>query len=155
MKRSASVVEALRRDLFELGACLVLAGCARFSQGVNVAISALQTSALVLDQIQGFVDAYFRATPDAAKEKQVDDAIEKTREGLIVATKLLEGIEAASQLQIDIATKDFKEAWDELVKLVGPLGVKVSKPGEHLMLSEAEHGIVVDEPEILSLRSKR
>lgn len=157
MKRRASIATVLRRDLFELGACLVVAGCGgiSLSQGLNVTIGALQAATDTLDVIQGFVTDYFRAKPDATKEKEVDDAIAKTREGLITATKLLEGVEAATQLQIDNATKDFKAAWDELVKLVGPLGVKISKPGEHLMMSEGEHGIVVDEPEILSLRSRR
>ena len=148
MKRRASIATILA---LPLAAC----GGISLSQGLNVTIGALQAATNTLDVIQSFVTDYFRAKPDVAKEKEVDDGITKTREGLITATKLLEGIEAATQLQIDNATKDFRDAWDELVKLVGPLGVKISKPGEHLMMSEGERGIVVEEPEILSLRSKR
>ena len=148
----------MRRRIFLAGLTtpfLVACGGISLPQGINIVTGALQAASGALDLIQGFVSGYFRSKPDAVMEQKVDDAMEKAHEGLITATKLLEGVEAATQLQIDNATADFDAAWTELIKLVGPLGVKISKPGEHLMLSEGERGIVVDEPEILTLRSRR
>ena len=147
-----------RRSILAALAALPLASCSALpwiTTNGPVILAAIQDAAIIVDQVAAWVSAYFQAHPDAAKQAQVEAAIAKVRTAIDAAAKLLAGGIAATQAQLDQVEMNFTAAWNDLMTLVGPLGVKVSKPGQNLMLSEGEQGLVVDEPKMLHLAGRK
>lgn len=133
--------------------CLSLAillgagGCAAVMSFLPTVIAAVSDATMILDQIQTFVTNYYRDHPDATKEKQAMLALAKARSALIGAQRAAQGAEKLDQKKIDEAFQDFKVAYQEVLAIVGPLGV-TSGDGLHA----TEHGLTVPTPEALNLK---
>lgn len=104
-------------------------GCSSTPSSVLPIIASYVTdAAMVLGTVQQFVDTYFATHPDPAKQKQVDDAIKKAKTALDAAQKALAGASELTQAQVTAAFADFVAAYNDLMALVGPLGVTVQDP---------------------------
>jgi len=147
----------MRRRAFLVGS-LALTGCGALpwiATNGPIILATIQDATIIVDQIAAWVSAYFQAHTDPAKQAAVDEALAKIRKVIDAAAQLLAGGIAATQAQLDQVEKDFTAAWDDLMSLVGPLGVKVSKPGANMMVSEGEHALVVEEPKMLHISKGR
>lgn len=148
----------MKRRAFLLGSVLLTACGALpwITTNGPVILAVIQDALIIVGKIETWLtNVYFPAHPDAAKEKQAIDAIDKVKDAIDGAANLLGGGIEATQAQLDQAEAKFTAAWNDLMALVGPLGVKVSKPGQNLMLSEGEQGLVVEEPKMLHLSGSK
>jgi hypothetical protein len=128
-----------------------LAGCASFWAALPTVVAAFEDSALILDRIGDFVNnTYFREHPDPAKQKEVDAALVKTRDALDLCARLADAGDAVHKDELAQALADFDTAWNELMQIVGPLGVREQHPGQHMKAGPGE--IVVQRPLLLSLK---
>lgn len=128
----------------------VAPGCAAIATALPHVIAAVVDAVQILDAIEAFVAQYFAAQPDKEKELKVAKAIAKTRAALNVALRSVEGAEKLDQQKVDEAFTSFKQAYQELIAIVGPLGVK---PAGALMATQ-DGGLQVPEPRAMRLQVK-
>lgn len=121
---------------------MTLSGCAALSAalpGIVKVITDVTDASMILDQIASFVNTYFAAHPDAAKQKAIDTALTTTREALVVAQRTAAGAEALDQNQTDAAFADFRADYDALTQLLSGIdGLHLAKPGESLQAASGE-----------------
>ena len=110
-----------------------------------VIVAAVQDAALIIDSIEQFVQRYFAAHPDAAKEKTVAKAIAKCRAALNATLRAANGIDELNQQKFDEAFADFKVSYTELLAVTSPLGVKPA--GSSLLLAPSGETLEVPTPE--------
>ena len=127
---------------------ILATGCDVVRSVLPQVVSAVTKSILALDTIENFTDAYFAAKPDAEKQKVVGKALAKARAALSAAQHATEGAEKLDQAQNNEAWKAFQQAYEELLILTGPLGVKPDKGGV-LQASPAGDALLVPAPEAL------
>lgn len=136
--------------------CLALAfgsvGCAAIASALPTVISAVVDGMSIIDQIQHFVDAYFANKPDKEKYEQVAHAIARCRSALNTANRIANGAEKLNQEKVDDAFTDFRVAYQELMVLVGPLGVV---PADALGVDPYGRKLYVPEPEAFKLKVSR
>lgn len=101
-----------------------LLGCGAVLSALPIVISAVVEAGMVLDSIERFVDHFFVAVPDTDREQKVRDALEKARIALNVALRTTQGVEELSREDVIKAFKAFQEAYEQLLVLVEPMGVK-------------------------------
>ncbi|NUO50674.1 MAG: hypothetical protein HOV80_17615 [Polyangiaceae bacterium] len=100
-------------------------------QALPEIVAAVQDASMILDQIEGFADTYFKAHPAPERQAEVDKAIANTRSTLIVAERSTSGVHDLSEKDLAAAFADFAVAYDELSALVDGLGgLKLERPGE-------------------------
>lgn len=102
-----------------------VAGCAAVLNQLPTIIAAVQDGELLLQTVQGFMDAIWATKPDPANQKLVHEAIAKAQIALDTINRLAQGGEKVDQGQIDAAFADFEAAWNDVMSLVGPYGVHV------------------------------
>lgn len=100
-------------------------GCAAVLNQLPAIIAAVQDGELLLQTVQGFMDAIWAVKPDPVNQKRVRDAITKAQISLDAINRLAQGGEKIDQGQTDAAFADFEAAWNDLMSLVGPYGVHV------------------------------
>lgn len=118
-----------RRLLAPLLALLVAVGslgCAAILAALPTVIAAVQSAMLVLDQLEQFIDAAFRAKPNPELEKQVGKSLAKTRSALLLVQHAAEGATDLHDQRLQAAFASFEAAYSELLSLVHPLGVRVA-----------------------------
>lgn len=123
-------------------------GCATVVPALPTVIAAVTDAVMILDGIQNFVDKYFAAKPNPALEEKVGDAMQKTRAALNVALRSAQGAQDLDQAKVDDAFKNFRAAYQELMVILGPLGV--ASAGNTLMAVPG--GLQVPEPMALTLK---
>jgi len=96
-------------------------GTAGFLPSVLVAVT---EAGQVLDAIVAFVTSYFLRHPDADAQVKVQKALVRCRTALSVLTRVAAGAEKVDQGRIDQAFAEFKAAYEELLALTEPYGVK-------------------------------
>ena len=143
--------KALRTLLILL--CLVATpSCAAVLSALPKVVAAVTDAGQIVDSIKDFVDAYFVAHPDAAKQKLVDAAILKAKESLNLALRTANGAQELDQKKVDEAFADFKQAYRELLALVGPLGVRQDGTAAPLKAAPGGDSLTVPEPAALTLK---
>lgn len=125
-----------------------LTGCAALTAALPMIIPAISEAALILDQIQTFVGSYFKAHPDAVKETEVTDKLQRARATLVAAERATSGADHLNQKQWDSAIADFKAAYTDLLAAVSPLGVHQGGG----LLTAPGPGLSVPEPTALTLK---
>lgn len=124
-------------------------GCAAVAPYLPTVIAAVTDGGLVIDTIDKFVDRYFEARPNAELQKKVDIAVARTRSALDAALRIASGAQDLNQAKVDEAFLEFRLAYQDLLALVGPLGVMAGGGGK---LQARPGGLVVPEPMALTLR---
>ncbi len=114
--------------LFALNA----SGCATVAASLPSIIAAIQDSALVISQIESFVNLYFQMNPNPAKQTQVADAIARVKTALEAAQRLADGTQKLDQGQVDAAFVDIRNAYTDLVALCGSFGIGVKMTGKSM-----------------------
>jgi hypothetical protein len=113
-------------------------------------VSGVQDATLIVDQIEHFVGAFFKARPNPDLEADVSDALTKTRGALIALQRAGEGIESLSDEKYLEALGDFRAAYEELTKVMSGLpGFSLAKPGETTFRAGPGE-LVVPEPMVLA-----
>lgn len=123
-------------------------GCATIAPFLPKVIAAVTDGALVIDTIDRFVDRYFESRPNAELQKKVDVAVARTRSALDAALRIASGAQDLNQAKVDEAFKEFRLAYQDLLALVGPLGVMAGGGGK---LQARPGGLLVPEPMAMTL----
>jgi len=105
-------------------------------------IAAATDASLVLDAIQSFVNQFFAKAPDPAAQAKVEQAIARARAAADVALRTAQASQQLTQKDIDAAFAGFKEAYDALMVLVGPMGVRETKLGEPQRMGVTADGML-------------
>lgn len=118
-------------------------GCAAVVSYLPTAIAYAQDGAMILDTIQRFVDAFFVNHPNPDRQKQVNQAAARAHAALDLALRAATGAQDLNQAKVDAAFEEFRQAYVDLLALVGPMGV--SSGGARLAAAPGG-GLVVPEP---------
>jgi hypothetical protein len=130
-----------------------LTACAPIMAALPTVIAAVTDAVVILDQIEAFVDAYFARNPDPPKQALAAKAIAKTRASLNTALRTSRGTEELNQERVDQAFAEFRAAYQDLLVVVGPLGVR--PPGALTAAPASGEVLEVPEPEALHLSVRR
>jgi hypothetical protein len=101
-----------------------VAGCAASAPIFDVAAIVLESTTLanaVLSECATFVDSYFAAHPDAAKEAEILSALKRAEAAASALGGLAAATEAVDQGQLVAALADFKSAYSDLLIAIGKL----------------------------------
>jgi hypothetical protein len=132
---------------------LQLFGCAAVLSALPTVIAAVMDAFVILDAIDDFSDRYFKVHPDPGAQSKIDNAITKARASLNIALRTTQGAQDLSDQDIERAFASFRVAYQELLVLVGPIGIKSTSSGDNA-LSASSNQLVVPEPIALGLRGK-
>lgn len=136
--------------LVSIFSIFLLCGCASILSALPTVIAAVTDAALVLDAIDSFVDKYFENNPEPALEMKVEEAMNAARASLNIALRVTNGVDDLSREDAIAAFSEFKRAYEELLVLVEPLGVKQAL-GDQGMLSASKNVLYVPKPLALQL----
>lgn len=100
-------------------------GCASFSSVLGYVVTASADANALLGYAKSLVDAYYAANPNPADQAKADKGIADAELALDTAEAALSGVGDASQAQVAAAFASFVQAWADLEKLLGDLGVAV------------------------------
>jgi hypothetical protein len=117
-------------------------GCSTIFSNLPSVLAYVQDGQLVLSTIESFANAFFAARPDASAQKAVNEAIAKAKSALDLAVRAAEGVDGLKQADVDAAFKSFSLAYQDLISLLGPMGVHVQ--GSKLQATPG--GLLVPEP---------
>lgn len=123
-------------------------GCSAIFSNLPTVLAYVQDAQLVISTIESFANAFFAARPNADLQKKVGEAIAKAKTALDLAVRAAQGADGLKSADVTAAFKDFQLAYQDLVSLLGPMGVHQS--GGALKLVPG--GLEVPEP--LALRIK-
>jgi hypothetical protein len=115
-----ALVVALAVSSFALPGCSAWPGVVG---NLPVIVEAVTDSVAIIDAIESFVGKYFLANPNPSKQADVEAAITKVRLALVAGERVVSGVQDLTQAKWIEAFSDFQAAWQELMALVGPLGV--------------------------------
>lgn len=107
-------------------------GCAHLQPVVNDlprAIAYAQDAELALDIAETAERSIFMVSPNPALQAKVETGIADARTALDAGIRICLGGENLSQAQIDQAFGNFKQAYTDIMALLGPLGVHRANPG--------------------------
>jgi hypothetical protein len=131
---------------------LVLALAASMAAATNVSCSALvhvpkviqaiDVTVQVIDAIDKFAADLFAVQPDAELQKTVKQAIARARIGLQAGKDTLQGVENVSQAKYLEAFAEFRAAYEQVLALLGPLGLQ-TKGGEMRARAAPGGGLMV------------
>lgn len=115
----------INAGMFALGlaVCGNTMGCAAIASMLPTVLEAVTDAAQILDAIEKFVAGYFVAHPDPEAQAKANKALAKARGALNVALRATHGVDNLTQEKVDDAFSEFKLAYQELLGIVGPLGV--------------------------------
>lgn len=116
-------MKSLRATALALVLVFSVGSCATVASTLPKVMSVVSDAALIVEQIDSFSAAVFKAVPNADLEKKVEQAINIARKALATANRTASGAENLSQSQLAAAFDDFRIAYQNLLALVGPLGV--------------------------------
>lgn len=142
----------IRRAFIIAALLLTVPGCAAFAKWLPVVISVLGEAGQVLDAVDNAAGSYFAANPDEEKQKTYGRIMSKARSSLALAHRAAKGTDAAAKQDVDTAFGEFKKAYQDLLALLGPLGVVAPAQGDGAMSAPAGDGpLLVPPPETLTL----
>ncbi len=128
--RNKGMGHAMKHFIHKFGLALLafsllfVAGCPQVIRALPTVVSTVQEAAMVLDTIEDFSRGYFVVKPDAEKQKKVSQAIAKCRAALSATLHATSGAQEFDQKDYDASFAEFKKAYEELLNVVGPLGVR-------------------------------
>ncbi|HEV3059763.1 MAG TPA: hypothetical protein VGY48_16040 [Vicinamibacterales bacterium] len=97
--------------------------CATLGVAIPIVIAAVQGADLAVNAIESFADGWFAAHPNPTLQNKVSLAIQKAREALAALNALTIGVGDVDQGQLTAAFANFEQAYNDLLSLVGPIGV--------------------------------
>lgn len=118
MKTLAAVALSLSCVLWSAG------GCAPLMSALPAVVAAVTDAHQILDAIEDFARRFFAAKPDPVREQVVLEAVGKTRAALNVALRSAQATQKLDQAKVDEAFSDFRVAYQQLLSIVAPLGVR-------------------------------
>ena len=86
-----------------LAALLALGGCAEILSFLPKVIATVTDAQIILDKIEDFADAFFVASPDPQRQRNVDAALDRCRTALSVALRTTSGAEKLSKADAEAA----------------------------------------------------
>jgi hypothetical protein len=116
-------MKSLRAFVLALSLVVAASSCAAVVASLPKVIAVVTDASLILNQIDSFVNGVFTVKPDAELQKKYAQAMEVARKALAAANRIAAGSEHLTQQQVAEAFADFRVAYQDLLALVGPLGV--------------------------------
>ena len=104
-------------------------GCAALPSVIAVVASVVSTAGTVLDSIEAFADTYFAAKPDAGFQQSIATALTRCRVALVAVQQASRGAEDLNDRDYHAALSAFLEAYQSLLDVVAPIGVRVTADG--------------------------
>lgn len=130
----------------------VLAGCAALAPYLPMVIADVTRAILTLDTIEQFMAQRFKEAPNPALEAKLGKGLARCRAALNAAQSAARGTDELNKAQTDKAWDEFQRAYEELLVIVGPFGVKPAA-GDGLAVSE--DGATLSVPLPADLRTPR
>lgn len=109
--------------------CLYAVGCRPFLDALPKIASVIGEAGAVLDEIAAFAGRVFKAKPNPTLETTVEEAIARTRAALVAAGAAARGAQDLGEEGYAKALAAFLEAYQTLLDLTAPLGVRPSGGG--------------------------
>lgn len=140
---------------------LLLGGCGPVLSALPKVIAAVTDGIQILDMIEQHADLVLLQTnADAPTKAKVHEALTRAKAALNAALRSAQGAEEAGKLDqanADMAFASFKEAYEQLLVVVGPLGVKETGDANLMSARASTSGnmLMVPRPEALALKVKR
>ncbi len=106
-----------------------VAGCAELKPILADALAVVSHDSEVLSTAQALADTFFIASPNPARQAQVNTAIVRARLALAAATKALRGTDALTDRDVNNALNEFRGAYYDLLTLLQNTGI-VQKEGQ-------------------------
>lgn len=128
-----------------------VAGCSSIFSNLPQVLAYVQDGQLVLSTIESFAASYFAVRPDADLQAKVNKAIAKAKTALDLAIRAAQGVDGLKQADVDAAFQAFRQAYQDLLSLLGPMGVS---EGEGLRLSSSDLGQLLVVPKPLALMGR-
>jgi len=117
----------MKKAICTVAIIINLAGCgATLGTILATVLTVVTDAALIVDQVQDFIDIYFDGKPDPALQAKITAVIAKCQVALDMATRAARGGQALNGKDVAAALAEFQAAFADLMELVGPLGVKVA-----------------------------
>lgn len=115
-------MKRIRTLLLAVALTTSITSCAAVVSYLPTVVSVVTDALIVVDQIKTFVDGVHAVKPDVDLAK-VYAAISRTKVALDAALRATNGVDKLTKEQADAAFADFRVAYQDLIALVGPLGV--------------------------------
>ena len=146
-----------RRVFFGCCACAVLTSCHALLAALPEIIAVVTDAMLVLDQIQAFVDRYFKGAPNPPNEATVRDAMARARAALQLVNRAALAAEDIEQKDYDAAIKEFEQAYNDLLIVVNRRvpGLRIQRQGDPPMMLASEDELIVPEPIAIGYKLRR
>jgi len=112
------------KKLFCVVLFVQLLGCSAVLSTLPTVITAVLDAVIILDNIEEYVDRYFIMNPNPEKQAKINEVLSIARTSLNVAIRVTQGAENLSKEEIAEAFQAFKEAYQQLLVLIKPLGIK-------------------------------
>jgi hypothetical protein len=116
-------MKSLRAFVLGLALVFTVGSCAAVVASLPKVIAVVTDASLILNQIDSFVNGVFAVKPDAELQKKYAVVMAATRKALAAANRIATGSQDLTQSQINDAFAEFRAAYQDLLALVGPLGV--------------------------------
>lgn len=140
----------LKRLALVLALAMALPGCAAIARIASVVAEAITEYGPILDVIASAADDYFDANPDADRASYAK-AMAKARLALSATMHAARGATESTDQDVDAAFEEFRKAYQDVLAILGPLGV--ASPSTKHVLTVGPAGVVhVPPPESLTLR---
>jgi len=121
-----------------------------------VVIAAVTEAQAILDAIDAAASRYFVASPNSEAHKRYARAMARARLSLSAAMRTAQGAEKLDQQKVDEAFQEFRKAYQDLLAVVGPLGIAAPTKDGAVSLAVAEDGaLLVPEPMALKLQLEK
>ncbi len=126
MKRPFRLLMTRLIPLMLLGmSATIVPGCSPAVMGtLPKIITAVQDASIILDSMESFMDIFFAKNPDSQRQDKVKESLMKCRSALTLALRATEGAQKLTQSEINAAFADFRAAYEELLVLVSPIGIR-------------------------------
>ncbi len=135
---------------------LALSSCAHMQPVVTEVTNALpqatayaEDASLILTGVETFEKGYYTVKPNPTQQKLVETAISRARSAIDAGIRVCMGIKDVSQSQIGPAFADFQGAYQDLLALLGPLGVHRAPQGHHM--GAGPGGFAIPDPLLITL----
>lgn len=139
----------LKRLVLALSLALVVPGCAALAQVLPTVIATVTEAITWLEAIDSVAEEYFNSNPDPATKKAYKKLYARAQTALSAAMRASRAAEKLGQEDIDAAFEEFRKAYQDIVVLLGSLGVVSVGYGSSTLEAAPGDPMLVPPPEDL------
>ena len=112
-----------RRSLLALPFCIALLGCPFIAKWLPSVITTIAQAGEVLDAIETTANVFFQGEGAQSDREKFAHGMAKTRLALGAVSHAAKGAQHSDRQDVDKAWQEFQKAYQDILALLGPLGV--------------------------------